>query len=83
MIFGAKNKRELKTIKKDIENLFVIHVNELISSKFVELMFDYSKSHGLAVPDALIAATCIVNNIPIYTLNIKDFRFVNSLSLYQ
>ncbi len=45
LIFGALNKRELKAIKKDIDNLVVLHIIELISRKIIELMFKYSKSH--------------------------------------
>jgi predicted nucleic acid-binding protein len=83
LIFGALNKKELQTIKKDIDNLVVLHINELISRKFIELMFKYSKSHGLAVPDALIASTALINNLEIYTLNKKDFRFIEGIKLYN
>ncbi len=61
LLFGALNKREVLAIKKDIEHLILLHTNDLVSKKFMELMFTYSKSHGLAVPDALIAATAMVN----------------------
>ena len=33
--------------------------------------------------DALIASTAIIHNIEIYTLNIKDFKFIKSVSLYK
>jgi len=46
-------------------------------------MLKYTKSHGLAVPDALIAATAIVNNVKLYTLNVKDFKFIDELILYK
>lgn len=81
LIFGALNKKELNTIKKDIENLSLLHITDKISMKFIELMFNYSKSHGLTIPDALIAATAIVNNLKLYTLNLKDFRFIDGLIL--
>ena len=45
-------------------------------------MFKYSKSHGLTVPDALIAATALINDLEIYTLNKKDFRYIADLKLY-
>ena len=67
LIFGALNKKEIQTIKKDTEHLILFNVNELISKKFIELMLEYSKSHGLSIPDALIAATAIVNNIFLFT----------------
>ncbi len=83
LVFGALNKKETQTIRKDIEHLILLNINDLISRKFIELMLKYSKSHGLAVPDALIAATAIVSNIKLYTLNVKDFRFIDGLNLYK
>ncbi len=61
----------------------MLHINDLISMKFIELMLKYSKSHGLAVPDALIASTALINDIEIYTLNKKDFRYIDNLKLYN
>jgi len=60
-----------------------MHINDLISEKYIELMLQYSKSHGLAIPDALIAATALVNNVSLYTLNRKDFIFIAGLTLYN
>jgi len=83
LIFGALNKKEVQTIKKDADKLVLFHVSELISQKYLELMFKYSKSHGLAIPDAIIAATALLNNIEIYTQNLKDFRFIEGIQLYN
>ena len=46
-------------------------------------MANYSLSHKLTIPDALIAATALVNDLELYTLNIKDFRFIENLRLYR
>lgn len=83
LLFGALNKKEVQAIKKDIEHLVLYHINDLISQKFIELMLQYSKSYGLTLPDALIAATALVNNVSLYTLNVKDFRFITGLTLYN
>ena len=83
LLFGALNKKEVQAIKKDIEHLVLFHINDLISQKFIELMLQYSKSYGLTLPDALIAATALVNNVSLYTLNVKDFKFITGLSLYN
>lgn len=45
-------------------------------------MADFSLSHNLTLPDAFIAATAIFHDIPLYTLNKKDFRFIPGLRLY-
>jgi len=39
-------------------------------------MMDYSLSHKIGIPDALIAATAIVNKLRLFTANVKDFKFI-------
>jgi predicted nucleic acid-binding protein len=46
-------------------------------------MLVYSKSHGLAIPDAIIAATSLVCNINLFTLNVKDFTFIKGITLHN
>lgn len=83
LYFGAVNKTELKTIKKHLELLRIFPVDVTVSSQFIELMETYSLSHKLTIPDALIASTALVHEIDLYTLNLKDFRFIKGLSLYN
>ena len=37
----------------------------------------------LDMPDSLIAATAIELNLPLFTYNIKDFRYIPGLQLYK
>lgn len=46
-------------------------------------METYSLSHNLNLPDALIAATALSHDVQLYTLNLKDFRFIPGLNLYR
>jgi predicted nucleic acid-binding protein len=41
----------------------------------------YRLSHGLLIPDALIAATAINFNIPLLTKNQSDYRFIKEVNL--
>lgn len=82
LYFGALNKREMTKIKKRIENLKVYELDKEISGTALNLIEKYSKSHGLRIPDALIAATSICKGIDLLTYNLKDFRFIKGLSLY-
>lgn len=82
LIYGALNKKELKRICNDIDSLNLLQINQSINTKFIELMKLYSLSHKLKIPDCLIAATAIEYNIQLFTLNKKDFNFINSLELY-
>jgi tRNA(fMet)-specific endonuclease VapC len=82
LVYGALNKKELNQILLDIAHLNLLHIDDQIGSTFITLMANYSLSHNLTLPDALIAATAIVHDIPLYTLNIKDFRYMTEVSLY-
>lgn len=82
-IFGALNKNELMKIKKALNAIRLIHLDIDISQKAIDLLEKYALSHNLTVPDALIAATAMVHKFQLYTLNIKDFRFIPDLVLYK
>lgn len=40
-------------------------------------------SHGLAIPDALIAATSLETGLRLFTYNVRDFKFIKGLNLYN
>lgn len=82
LLFGARNKRELEILKSDIAKIHCLPLDAEISSLAIELISQYVLSHSLALPDALIAATSMVYDLPLYTLNKKDFRFLK-LKLYK
>ncbi len=82
-MFGALNKADLVKIVKGLSAIKIIHVDEAISDRGLQLVQRYGLSHTLAVPDAFIAATALVHNLPLYTLNRKDFRFIDGLRLYD
>jgi tRNA(fMet)-specific endonuclease VapC len=83
LLYGARNKKELQAIRKDIDKLTVLPIQTNISKMTVELVEKYSLSHKLSLPDALIAATSICHNIDLYTLNLKDFRFIKKVRLFD
>ncbi|WP_029523187.1 type II toxin-antitoxin system VapC family toxin [Persephonella sp. KM09-Lau-8] len=81
LYFGAKNKRELNKIKKFLGAFDLLLINEEISKIALELIEKYSKSHGLEIPDALIASTALYYNTPLLTYNTKDFKYIEGLKL--
>jgi len=83
LYYGALNKAELFELKKFTSLFHIIEVNENISSISTELIFEYAKSHNLAIPDSLIAATAISINSKLLTLNLKDFRYIDGLMLLK
>jgi tRNA(fMet)-specific endonuclease VapC len=82
LFYGARDKRELRALREHISLLTQIPIDEEISTLYLSLLEKYALSHRLSVPDALIAATALHHSIPLYTLNIKDFRCVSGLLIY-
>jgi predicted nucleic acid-binding protein len=56
-----------------------IYLSPPISIKAYELMLAYSKSHGLTIPDALIAATAITQGLELATDNERHFSMISEL----
>ncbi len=83
LFFGAINKSELKQIEKDILCLDVKAIDNEVSKVFYNLMLEYSLSHKISIPDAFIASTALVYNMELFTLNIKHFKYIKGLRLYQ
>lgn len=83
LYFGARDKRELRKIQKNLSLLNQISLDSDISERFLALLNNYALSHRLSIPDALIAASALSQNLPLYTLNIKDFQFIPDLLLHK
>ena len=83
LLFGARNKTELKIIKSDISKLVELLINEDISRLAVKLVEKYSLSHNLNLPDALIASTSLVYDLKLFTLNLKDFKYLKNIQFVE
>lgn len=79
----ARDKLELVKMQKHLALMKQIPLDGDISDRFLTLLEEYALSHRLSVPDALIAATALSQNLPIYTLNVKDFRFIPDLRFHE
>lgn len=79
---GMGNKTELGQMKKKLHYYDIVHVDSSISKIAIELIENFNLSHGLQIPDAIIGASAIVYNIPLYTYNIKDFNFMPNINIY-
>ena len=83
LYFGALNKKELNKIKKHLKALNIVHFDNDVSELAVSMIESYSKSYGLQIPDAIIAATALSLEIKLFTLNLKDFRYIDGLKLQK
>ena len=80
LIVGCRDKKELQSLTKFFKQFEILPINEQISKKSVKLLERYRLSHGLFIPDSLIAAPAIENE-DFITKNRKDFKFINGLRL--
>lgn len=80
---GMDNKQQLNKMRKYLQYYDIVQITEQISEKAIELIYDFHLSHNLQIPDAIIGATAIEYNIPLFTYNLKDFRFMPEIKLYN
>lgn len=83
LISGASNNTELVTINKKLDRFDTLLINPAITELSLILLQTYKLSHGLAIPDSLIAATVLKSGLEFFTYNTKDFKFITKLKLYR
>jgi len=66
-----------------MNNFTILKVTEEITDIAIDLIEKYSKGHGLKIPDALIAATTLYYDAQLWTYNIRDFRYIAGLKLFE
>jgi len=81
VIIGAKDKRDLHTTNKKLSKFNSVDVDQSILELARELVERYALSHSMAMYDAIIAATCLIYDLPLWTYNKKDFRYIENLEL--
>ena len=83
LIQGSIKKKERELIKKNLANLAYFTLTPQVAAQAIELIDKYSSSHGLFLPDALIAATALVSDLSLVTFNVKDFKFIKGLRVVR
>lgn len=81
LVVGCRNKFELQSLNLFLAQFQTLNLNQNVSIKAIELIKSYFLSHGLMIPDALIAATAVCNNISLLSKNQRDYRFITELNL--
>ncbi len=83
LLQGMRNRTELAQMKNKLKFFDVLPLNEQVSGKAIDLIEQFRLSHNLQIPDAIIGATALVHQIPFFTYNLKDFRFMPNIILHQ
>lgn len=83
LLIGANNKSEESKIKKKLFRFNLALINNEISLEALFLFETYRLSHGLSIPDCFIGSTAKILNLELFTYNIKDYKFISNLKLYN
>lgn len=79
LIAGCRNKVEVIQVERLVADFNLIQLSPAISSKAYALMLAYSKSHSLAIPDALIGATALTEGLELASDNDRHFKMIPNL----
>ena len=85
IIQGVRDKKELNAFKKalGILDAHVIQIDELISTKAMFFIEQYSLSHSMELADALIGATAINKQLPLITCNEKHYKHLPGIKVQK
>lgn len=81
LLQGARDKNELQRIEKKLGAFRLLNMKQTIFDLATQFIREYRLSHGMALPDAVIDATAICYQMPLFTYNRKDFRFLPEIQL--
>ena len=83
LLQGCRDQRETRDTAVFVsENLAaVIHPDEAISRRALQLLERYAQRAGLRVVDALIAATALEHRVALATANVRHYRAITGLSM--
>ena len=81
LYIGAKNKKDLREIKAKLQGFKLLETNQEVINLSTQIIEHFSLSHGAKIQDSIIASTCLINNLPLATYNLRDFRYIPNLEL--
>lgn len=81
LLVGCRNTSEQRIVEQFLKRFTLFKLDPAITDLAVDLLLHYRLSHGLQIPDALIAATAMAINKPLASKNQRDDRFIAGLSL--
>jgi len=83
IIQGVRNKKELNSFKKALRVLkaHVIQVDEIISTKAMFFIEQYTLSHSMELADALIGAASIIKQEHLITGNVKHYKHLPGIKI--
>lgn len=81
LLVGCQSKTEQRNTERFLQRFQVLKLSDQACDQAVDLLRQYRLSHGLLIPDAMIAATAMTLGVPLVSKNQRDFRFIGTLQL--
>ena len=76
---GIKDKKEEVKIERLFSIFPILVTTDEIAREAGKLVKQYRPSHSVEIPDAIIAATCLISGSELSTLNIKHYPMFKEL----
>jgi predicted nucleic acid-binding protein len=83
ILAGASNKKQQNDITRYLNGFATALINDKVATTAFNIFLKYHLSHKLMIPDAIIAATAIEADVPLFSYNLKDFKFISGLKLFK
>jgi len=83
LVAGCSNKTELAQVQQFLQRVTIVFISTAASQIAYQLMESFFLSHGLLIPDALIAATALEHGLTLYTKNVRHFRMIPNLRVLR
>jgi predicted nucleic acid-binding protein len=83
LLVGCRNKNELQDTNQFLASVIVTPLSESVSLKARELIESFFLTHGLLIPDSLIAATALDLGATLFTKNLKHFQMIPGLAVIR
>lgn len=81
LIQGARDRKEQKIVEEMLKRIELLPITKATGETMLYLLKSYSLSHNLEIPDALIAATSMKENMILVTGNHRHFKMIKGLKL--
>jgi predicted nucleic acid-binding protein len=81
LVVGRRDKFEVEQAQRLVSSFTLLYLTPVESRQAYDPVLSYSKSHGLAIPDALIAATALVQGLELASDNERHFAMIPNLEI--
>lgn len=78
---GARDKSHLAKINRVLNKFPTLDIDDNTSRCFSKLFERYFLSHKCSIPDVLNASAALTFELPFFTLNTRDYKYISGLYL--